>query len=119
MSAFHVFRGLGFRERALAVLLLGLLAASPRAASAAEYPVTGLIVSVNPASRTFVASIQAIPNYMQAMTMPFEVRQAADLRELAPGVVVTFTPAAECSIRRTTCSSRMSRPVASPFTMRS
>lgn len=89
MSALHVSRGL--RERILAVLLLGLLAAAPRAAAAAEYPVTGMIVSVNPASRTFVASIQAIPNYMQAMTMPFEVRQAADLRELAPGVVVTFT----------------------------
>ena len=66
-------------------------ASATRAAAAAEYQVTGMIVSVNPASRTFVASIQAIPNFMQAMTMPFEVRQAADLQGLAPGVVVTFT----------------------------
>jgi protein SCO1/2 len=50
-----------------------------------------MIVSVNPAGRTFTASIQAIPGYMQAMTMPFEVRQAADLNGLTPGVVVTFS----------------------------
>lgn len=74
----------------LALLAL-LLAGVPRTLCAQQYPVTGMIVSVNPATRTFVASIQAIPNYMQAMTMPFEVRQASDLRGLAPGIVVSFT----------------------------
>jgi protein SCO1/2 len=61
------------------------------AAAAEEYPVTGMIVSVNRASRTFTASIQDIPNYMRAMTMPFQVRQEAELQGLAPGVVVSFT----------------------------
>lgn len=78
----------------LAVVLYAVAmsdALAPRAASAAEYPVTGMIVSVNPGSRTFVASIQAIPGYMQAMTMAFEVQQPADLQGLAPGVVVAFT----------------------------
>lgn len=73
------------------VVLAWVLALAGHMAAAQQYPVTGMIVSVNPATRTFVASIQAIPNYMQAMTMPFEVRQAADLRGLAPGMVVTFT----------------------------
>jgi protein SCO1/2 len=72
-------------------LFVWLTMLAGRVASAQQYPVTGMIVSVNPSTRTFVASIQAIPNYMQAMTMPFEVRQAADLRGLAPGVVVSFT----------------------------
>ena len=76
--------------RMLAVVA-ALLALAGHSVAAQQYPVTGMIVSVNPAVRTFVASIQAIPNYMQAMTMPFEVRQAADLRGLAPGMVVTFT----------------------------
>lgn len=76
--------------RTLAVVA-ALLALAGHAVAAQLYPVTGMIVSVNPAARTFVASIQAIPDYMQAMTMPFEVRQAADLRGLAPGMVVTFT----------------------------
>ena len=76
--------------RTLAVVA-ALLALAGHAVAAQLYPVTGMIVSVNPAARTFVASVQAIPNYMQAMTMPFEVRQAADLRGLAPGMVVSFT----------------------------
>lgn len=56
-----------------------------------QYPVTGMVVSVNPSARTFTASIQAIPDFMAAMTMPFEVRRASDLQGLAPGVVVAFT----------------------------
>ena len=60
-------------------------------AAAREYSVTGMVVSVDRANKTFTASIQAIPNYMQAMTMPFEVRQESDLQGLSPGVVVTFT----------------------------
>jgi protein SCO1 len=77
------------RAALLLALLLALASAEPRAAE--EYAVTGMVVSVNRAARTFTASIQAIPNFMQAMTMPFEVRQDADLQGLAPGVVVTFT----------------------------
>jgi protein SCO1/2 len=50
-----------------------------------------MIVRVDPARKTFTASIQAIPNFMAAMTMPFEVRQASELDGLSPGVVVTFT----------------------------
>jgi protein SCO1/2 len=59
--------------------------------AATEYPVTGMIVSVDRSQRTFTASIQAIPNFMQAMTMPFEVRQESDLQGLSAGVVVSFT----------------------------
>ena len=56
-----------------------------------EYPVTDMIVSIAPAAKTFTASIQAILNFMPAMTMPFEVRQASELQGLAPGTVVSFT----------------------------
>ncbi|MFN7918405.1 MAG: SCO family protein [Vicinamibacterales bacterium] len=80
--------------RLTAVLaLVGLLlpAGAARAQATKQYPVTGMIVSVSPATRTFTASIQAIPNFMAAMTMPFEVRQVADLQGLTPGVVVAFT----------------------------
>jgi len=72
-------------------IALAILFAFAGPSAAQEYSVTGMIVSVNTASRTFTASIQAIPGYMQAMTMPFEVRQAAELDGLSPGVVVTFT----------------------------
>ena len=79
------------RTRLSCLLALAILFVFARPAHAQTYPVTGMIVSVNPAGRTFTASIQAIPGYMQAMTMPFEVRQAADLNGLSPGVVVAFT----------------------------
>jgi protein SCO1/2 len=58
---------------------------------AADYPVNGMVVSVDRAHRVFTASIQEIPGYMAAMTMPFEVRDAKGLEGLAPGVVVSFT----------------------------
>jgi protein SCO1/2 len=56
-----------------------------------RYAVRGMVVRVNQSARTFTASIDAIPNYMRAMTMPFEVRAAAGLDRLAPGAIVEFT----------------------------
>jgi protein SCO1/2 len=75
-----------------ALLLVAIVLLSHAALIRAEqYAVTGMVIGVNRAERTFTASIQAIPNYMAAMTMPFEVREQAALQGLAPGVVVTFT----------------------------
>jgi protein SCO1 len=68
-----------------------LLLMSFGAFGAQQYPVHGMIVSVNRSARTFTASIEAIPNYMKAMTMPFEVRAVGDLDGLGPGAIVTFT----------------------------
>lgn len=79
------------RLLALASMAVWLLWAGVAGAQTKQYPVTGMVVSVDPAGRAFTASIQAIPDFMAAMTMPFEVRQAADLQGLAPGVVVAFT----------------------------
>jgi protein SCO1/2 len=75
----------------MAAPLLATPPLAPALGAPTEYPVSGMVVRVNAAARTFSASIQAIPNFMPAMTMPFEVRQGTDLRELAPGVVVAFT----------------------------
>ena len=75
----------------IASMLIVAAAAVAPIGAAQEYPVTGMVVSVDRAHRSFTASIQAIPNFMQAMTMPFEVRQEAALQGLAPGVVVSFT----------------------------
>jgi protein SCO1/2 len=71
----------------VALAMLGVV----RPLSAADYPVTGMVISVDLAHRVFTASVQEIPHYMAAMTMPFEVRDARELEALAPGVVVSFT----------------------------
>lgn len=77
--------------RAVASVFVLLLLRCGVFAAAKQYAVHGMIVSVDPRARTFTASIEAIPNYMRAMTMPFEVRAEADLEGLTPGTIVTFT----------------------------
>jgi protein SCO1 len=71
------------------LLLLGLGLASPSAAE--EYDASGMVVRVDRTAATFTASIDAIPGYMRAMTMPFDVQDARELDGLAPGAMVEFT----------------------------
>ena len=59
--------------------------------AARQYSATGMILSVDPAHHSFVASCQPIPGFMEAMSMPFEVRDAKDLNGLVPGNMVDFT----------------------------
>ena len=59
--------------------------------AAEQYSVTGMVLQVDRPRNTFLASIQAIPGYMAAMTMPFEVGRATDLDGLVPGAIVEFT----------------------------
>ena len=73
------------------LLCLVASAAAPAARAAQQYAVRGMVVTVNRSANTFTASIEEIPGYMRAMTMPFEVRQAGDLDGLVPGAIVEFT----------------------------
>lgn len=79
------------RMSTLFTLLWVSLAGIVGRAAPASHAVTGMIVRVDSGARTFSASIQAIPNVMAAMTMPFEVKDVRDLQGLAPGTVVSFT----------------------------
>ena len=80
-------------RRPLPLLLASVLCllATHMLTGAQHYPVKGMVVSVNRAASTFTASIEEIPGFMRAMTMPFEVRQAKELDGLAPGAIVEFT----------------------------
>jgi protein SCO1/2 len=55
---------------------------------AKRYAVTGMVLEVNPPARTLVVSHEAIPGFMDAMTMPFSVRDDTELRGLSPGAQV-------------------------------
>jgi len=68
-----------------------LLAGEGAAAADKQYPVTGMVVSVDPAGKRFTVSHERIAGFMEAMTMPFEVRQPGELRGLVPGAIVEFT----------------------------
>lgn len=70
--------------------LWGLLLAIAGAA-AARYPVTGIVLRVDPPHHTFTASCSAIPGYMEAMSMSYAVRDVKELANLRPGAYIDFT----------------------------
>jgi protein SCO1 len=77
--------------RRIALLALLVLAFAPGARAAERYAASGMVLTVDFARRTFVASIDRIPGFMEAMSMPFEVRDARDLAGLLPGATIDFT----------------------------
>jgi protein SCO1/2 len=73
-------------------LIPGIAILLSAAAIAAErHPVTGIILKIDRPRGTFVASCDAIPGYMAAMTMPFSVAKKDALDGLQPGTQVEFT----------------------------
>jgi protein SCO1 len=63
--------------------------------AAQQYPVAGMVLNVDQPHKKFVVSCQSIPGYMDAMVMPFAVRDGGDLAGVAPGMTVDFTLAIE------------------------
>ena len=60
-------------------------------AAATRYPVTGIVLKVDPPHRSFDASCAAIPGYMEAMAMAYSVLDDRELADLKPGAYVDFT----------------------------
>ena len=56
-----------------------------------QYTVTGMVLRVDPARRSFLVSHDAVPGLMAAMTMSFDVREAKELNGIEPGAAVSFT----------------------------
>jgi protein SCO1/2 len=75
--------------------LLILCALSAMAAE--RHPVAAVILKIDRAHRTFEASCKEIPGYMDAMVMPFNVRDEKELDGLQPGAAVDFTLVVEKS----------------------
>ena len=73
------------------LLILAFLFAALPAWGSQQYSVTGLVLKVDRAHRSMVVSCQEIPGYMDAMVMPFTVREAKALDSVAPGAMVDFT----------------------------
>jgi protein SCO1 len=55
-----------------------------------EYAVRGMVLRVDTTTKMFVVSHEKIAGLMDAMVMPFEVRDAKELHSVAPGAVVEF-----------------------------
>lgn len=54
------------------------------------FQVKGVIQRVEPDGKMALIKHEAIPNYMQAMTMPFDVKDTNELANLRPGDEITF-----------------------------
>ena len=54
------------------------------------FSVTGVVKELKPDGRMVVIQHEEIPNYMKAMTMPFEVRNTNELAGLKPGDRISF-----------------------------
>jgi protein SCO1/2 len=71
---------------ALLALLVGLLTAC----CAARHQARGLVLRVDPAASTVTVSHERIPGYMDAMVMPFSVRDPRTLADVRPGDRIGF-----------------------------
>jgi protein SCO1 len=77
----------------LAFLILGLagiLSPTSCQAGATNYFVRGVVKGVMPEEHQLVIAHESIPNFMDAMTMPFNVKDAAILANAAIGDKITF-----------------------------
>ena len=80
---------LGFLLLAFAV---GPLACRPRrSANEKRYPIKGKVVAVDTGDHTITIAHEDIKGYMPAMTMPFKLKNEADLAMVKPGDQVTGT----------------------------
>lgn len=71
----------------LVAVLAGLLTACHESAAPAtkRYPFTGRVVSVDTQSKSAIIDGDAIPGFMDAMAMPYTVKPASTLNQLAMG----------------------------------
>lgn len=56
-----------------------------------EFDVRGMVRALDPGAREVRIQHEAIPGYMEAMTMPFYVQDTNELSGLIPGQEITFT----------------------------
>jgi protein SCO1/2 len=76
----------------LLLVALGFSACGPRRSpNEKRYPLKGKVVTVDPADHTVTIAHEDIAGYMPAMTMPFKIKNEADLAMVKPGDQVTGT----------------------------
>lgn len=65
-------------------------AAAPTETNQQTFQVKGIVKELKPDGKTVVIQHEEVPNYMKAMTMPFEVRDTNELRGLQAGDAIAF-----------------------------
>lgn len=75
----------------LAAIFLSACSPSQKASNsnAKRYPLKGKVVSVDKQSRMVNVDAEAVPGFMEAMTMPYKVKPESELEQLSPGDSIT------------------------------
>ena len=81
----------GTGSRRFAVLLLTALLAPFPTPAQKRYSAKGLVLAVDKEHRLMTVSCEAIPDYMDAMVMPIEVRDARELDGLERSTMIEFS----------------------------
>ncbi|MGH9647461.1 MAG: copper-binding protein, partial [Bryobacteraceae bacterium] len=72
-------------------LLLACLLAGAPAWCDQKFQAEGLVLGIDKAQQKVTISHDSIPGFMDAMVMPFRVRQPKEIENLRPGTMVGFT----------------------------
>jgi protein SCO1/2 len=75
----------------LVIIFVGSSCRPRRSANEKRYPIKGKVVAVDMTDRTITIAHDDIAGYMPAMTMPFKIKNDADLQMVKPGDQVTGT----------------------------
>lgn len=73
----------------LLIVSVGLSCGPRRSANEKRYPIKGKVVAVDTTDHTVTIAHDDIVGYMPAMTMPFKIKNEADLQMVKPGDQVT------------------------------
>ena len=92
---------MNFAATAVALLLLAMVVACSKASNqprvqqaatsstAKRYHLKGKVVSIDKQSKMANVDSEAIPDFMDAMTMPYNLKPESDLDKLKPGDAIT------------------------------
>src|SRR5258708_38194673 len=75
----------------LVIVFVGSSCRPRRSANEKRYPIKGKVLAVDMTDRTVTIAHEDISGYMPAMTMPFKIKNDADLQMVKPGDQVTGT----------------------------
>ena len=80
------------RLRLIALILLAFAASNcggTKPENEKRYPINGKVIAINKTEKTATINHEAIPGYMEGMTMDFLVKNDADLDKMKPGDRIT------------------------------
>ncbi len=82
---------MGLRSLIVLVTAVVTLGCSTPPVQAREFPLTGTVVTIRPDHREVTVTHDEVKGFMDAMTMPFSVKDPSLVAELKPGDVIAAT----------------------------